>query len=95
MRDVNLRAVLLGFQDELIKLSTEKKVLVNPEDLSGLGGAIVAGGAAQHYLPDVGQSGMTKFRKGALVSALIGAGGLGSRILHRAIAREIAKRKKN
>lgn len=54
-------------------------------DIAGLAGAMAGGGAAQHFLPDVGKSGMTKFRKGAAVSAMIGGGSLTAKQLLRKI----------
>lgn len=52
------------------------KMAEGGQDAAGFAGAVTGGGLAAHYLPDVGKSGMTKFRRGALVSTLIGGTGL-------------------
>ena len=51
-------------------------------NVSAISGAALGGGAAQHLLPAVGAKGMTHFRRGAAVAALIGTGNLAGRSLY-------------
>lgn len=92
MTHIELAILVRGFEDEMLKLAEAKKPLISGEDVSGLSGAAVGGGSAQHFLPDVGKSGMTKFRRGALVAAMIGGGNLAGRAAHRVASTALQKK---